>query len=298
MTPLPAPRPGLGYRAVAWLARPALHLARWRINATGMHHVPSRGGAVVAWAHNGHVDMVPIAWAIYDRLDRPVRILAKRELWETRRYRWVLDLVDAVPVDRTSGSQRHRSYEAAVASLRHGDLVLVAPEGTISPSFDLLPFRRGASYMARAAGVPIIPSVSWGTQRLVTAGRPTDWRSGSGIPGEVAFGAPITPDDDVDRTTRRLEDATAALLDEVQRRYPDGAPPGAWWAPAHLGGGAPPARASSPSRRWRAQLGRADVPPPADDVDGSEPSSSPDHPPSHRSDRGGGGAPDRPAGDG
>lgn len=290
MTPVPAPRPSLGYRTVAWLARPVLRLACWRINTTGIGHVPPRGGAVVAWAHNGHVDMVPIAWSIYDRLDRPARILAKRELWATRRYRWVLDLVDAVPVDRASGSKRHRSYEAAVASLRRGDLVLVAPEGTISPSFDLLPFRRGASLMARTAGVPIVPSVSWGTQRLVTVGHPTDWRRGSGIPVEVAFGAPIMPDDDVDRTTRRLEDATAALLDEVQRRYPDGAPPGAWWVPAHLGGGAPPAPASSPSRRWREQHRHPDLPLPDEGDDGSERSDTSHHAPNRRSERGGGAA--------
>lgn len=302
MSTAAAPRPSLGYRTVARLARPVLGLARWRINATGIHHLPSRGGAVVTWAHNSHVDMVPTAWVIYRQLDRPVRILAKRELWETRRYRWILDLVDAVPVDRTSGTQRRRSYDSAVAALLRGHLVLVAPEGTISPSFELLPFRQGASLMARAAGVPIIPSASWGTQRLVTAGRPTDWRSGSNIPVEVAFGAPIVPDDDIRRTTRRLEDATAALLDQVQRRYPDGAPSGAWWAPAHLGGGAAPAPAASPSRRWRARHGHRDVPAPDeaapgaaapdhaapdDPADGYERWQDPDRPPRSRSHRGG-----------
>jgi hypothetical protein len=75
----------------------------------------------------------------------------------------------------------------------------------------------------------------------VTTGYPFSPRRAWGIPVGLVFGHPVRlgPDDDPVAATLRLQRTTTDLLHELQRTYPDGAPSGAWWVPARLGGGAP-----------------------------------------------------------
>ena len=72
-------------------------------------------------------------------------------------------------MDRASGAA---SYEAAVEQLKAGELVGVYPEATISRSFEIKEFKSGAARMAIEAGVPIIPHIVWGAQRIWTKDHP------------------------------------------------------------------------------------------------------------------------------
>jgi 1-acyl-sn-glycerol-3-phosphate acyltransferase len=226
----PTPAPTCRFRLLARLVIVCVWLGRWHIRTRGLEHVPRRGGAVITWNHHSHLDFVVTMYDVYRRLGRPCRYLALRELWRNRTLWWVPRLADAA-------SLRH-----AVAALEQGHLVVVAPEAEISASFEVLRFRTGAARMAQAAGVPLIPSASWGSQRLSTTGHRFAPLRTIGLPVEVRFGAPlhVGPDDDVVEVTERLRDRTAELLAGIQAGYPDGAPAGAWWVPARLGGGAPP----------------------------------------------------------
>lgn len=229
------------FRAIASVVIAVVRMLRWRITTTGLEHVPRSGGAVVTWNHSGHVDVVSCVWDVVRVLRRQPHVLAKSELWRSPWTRWMVEAVGAVPVDRDSDTGRARSLASAVETLQAGKLVALAPEGTISPSFELLPFRTGAARMAQQAQVPIVPAVSWGTHRMVTSGHGFSLRRGYRIPVSVRFGEPIHvgPDDDVQAATQRLRDVTQRLLRTVQEEYPGGNPPGAWWVPARLGGGAP-----------------------------------------------------------
>jgi 1-acyl-sn-glycerol-3-phosphate acyltransferase len=228
------------WRLIAALVVTLVKALRWRLRIQGLEHVPRRGGAVLAFNHHSYFDFVMLAWAPVLRLRRPVRFLAKREVWASRWTGWIVRWGEAVPVDRSSASARAGAFDAAAQALRQGDLVAVAPEQTISRSFELLPFRTGAVRMAQQGGVPIVPVIGWGSQRFATKGHKLRWITR--LPVVVRFGAPLEvgPDDDPVVVTAELQDRMSRLLDEVQRGYEDGAPAGAWWVPARLGGGAPP----------------------------------------------------------
>lgn len=251
------------WRVITVLVVALVRLLRWRIRVEGLEHVPARSGAVLAFNHHSYVDFIMLAWAPVRRLQRPVRFLAKREIWQSRWSGWVVRWGEAVPVDRGSSSSRAGAFDAAAQALRQGDLVAVAPEQTISRSFDLLPLRTGAARMARQAGVPIIPAIGWGSHRSVTKGHPK--RPRLGLPVTVRFGPPlhVAPDEDPVAATARLQDEMERLLDEVQRGYPDGTPAGAWWVPARLGGGAPDhaevIRAETERRRSWGETGGVDA---------------------------------------
>lgn len=247
------PRPTLRFRVIAWLVIAFVRVFGWRVRTRGLDHVPREGGAVIAWNHHGHVDFVMTAWDIYRQLGRPVRFLAMRELWDSKRFGWVARFADAIPVSRSSDGDRDRALADAVAALRAGHLVVVAPEGGISSSFEPGPFRTGAARMAQLAGVPLIPSVSWGSHRLSTTGHAFEPREAWRIPVEVAFGAPVPNPAGADPAdvTAELHGHMTTMLHEVQQQYPDGAPLGAWWVPARLSGGAPAPNPDRPAVRRR-----------------------------------------------
>ncbi len=231
----------LSWRVIQRLAEfIVLVLFRWRVRVEGLQHVPRDRGAVLVYNHHSYFDFVMVGWAIVRRLRIAPRFLAKSEIWRHPVGRWIVRGARAVPVERGSSTGRLGALDAAIAALESGDLVVVAPEQTISRSFDLLPMKSGAVRMAQAAGVPVIPVAGWGTHRFYTKGHAPHWAGR--IPVTVRYGEPITipPDEDVHVATARVADALQAMLDDVVRTYPDGAPPGAWWVPARLGGGAPP----------------------------------------------------------
>jgi 1-acyl-sn-glycerol-3-phosphate acyltransferase len=243
------------WRVIAGIVIALVNLVRWRVDVRGLEHVPERGGAILAFNHHSYVDFILLAWPIVRQRKRPVRFLAKREIWSSRKVGWVVRWGEAVPVDRGSASARAGAFSAAIEALQHGDLVAVAPEQTISPSFELLPFRTGAARMAQASGVPIVPVIGWGSHRALTKGATPRLRFG--LPVTVRFGEPLRvgPDDDVVAATALLQARMEALLAEEQRGYPDGLPTGASWVPASLGGGAPAhgeilAAHEARSQRW------------------------------------------------
>lgn len=236
-----SPRPEWMFRFAAWVVIAFVRLMRWRLDTRGVENLPRRGGAVITFNHHSYTDFFMCAWSIYHERGRAVRFLAKEELFEQPVIGTILRGARQVPVARASSSGREEAFAEAVRRLRDGELIAVAPEQTISRSFELLPFSTGAVRMARDADVPVIPSVSWGTHRWATKDRPIDWRA-VGIPVLTWYGEPmhIGREEDIVDATERVRERMAEMLDQLQRDYPEDPEPGEeWWLPRRLGGTAP-----------------------------------------------------------
>ncbi|MEY3020449.1 MAG: hypothetical protein RLZZ272_1433 [Actinomycetota bacterium] len=238
---VPPPPRELDWRwaIIIGIAIGAFWLAGWRPRVRGLEHVPRRGGAVLAFNHHSYVDFIMLGWPIVREVRRPVRYIGKREAVESPWLGWAARWGDVVKVDRQSLMGRSGAFREAVEALRSGDLVAIAPEQTISPSGELLPFRAGAVRMAQAAGVPIVPVVGWGSQRFRTKGG----RFGRlvAVPVDTVFCEPIVvgPDEDPAEATDRLEAVMVRVLHDLQERHAKDAPRGARWVPRRLGGGLP-----------------------------------------------------------
>ena len=212
-----------------------------RFTVTGMENLPTTGGAVVAINHTGYLDFTFAGYPFYKQgLGRLVRFMTKKEIFDARFMGPVMRSLRHIPVDRSSGAQ---SLDAAIEALKAGELVGVYPEATISRSFELKEFKSGAARMAIAADVPIIPHIVWGAQRIWTKDHPRNlWRPK--VPISMAVGEPIMPTLPADELTALLRSRMQHLLEQVQDAYGP-YPPGEFWVPARLGGGAPtPARAA------------------------------------------------------
>ena len=72
-----------------------------------------------------------------------------------------------------------------------GELVGIFPEATISRSFLIKELKTGAMRIAAEAGVPLIPVILWGTQRIMTKDHPSDFSRHKTI--IVTVGEPLHP---------------------------------------------------------------------------------------------------------
>jgi 1-acyl-sn-glycerol-3-phosphate acyltransferase len=206
-----------------------------RFQLQGTEHVPREGGALLALNHISYVDFILGGFATQDS-KRLVRFMAKRELFD---HRWAGPLMRSlhhVSVDRADGIA---SYDEGIRLLRAGEVVGIFPEATISRSFELKEFKTGATRMAAQAGVPLVPTILWGTQRLKTKSHPQDFSRGKTI--AITVGEPLHPTGaNPAAETAELKATMSRLLDETIRSYPaDEQPPGSWWLPAAYGGSAP-----------------------------------------------------------
>ncbi|MDX1511015.1 MAG: lysophospholipid acyltransferase family protein [Nitriliruptorales bacterium] len=214
-----------------------LVIMRWKLDISGVAHVPRGSGALLVFNHHSQLDGPMVGLPVVRRRKRPLRFLGKKEHWDGK-LRWLLEQSKSVPVDRSSREARAGAWDAVVDALQSGDLLAMAPEGTISESFELMPFRTGAVRAAQAAGVPIIPVIGWGTHRVAPKGQPVRWTRR--IPIVVRFMEPfeVSPDADPVAATQELEDLMRAELDRVIAAYPDPEPGDDWWLPKRLGGSA------------------------------------------------------------
>jgi 1-acyl-sn-glycerol-3-phosphate acyltransferase len=223
------------YLCVAHVAQGLFRALDLRIDVAGQEHIPATGGGVVVMNHTGYLDFALAGLPFWRERGRLVRFMAKQEVFTSRVTGPLMRAMHHIPVDRAAGAA---SFREAVEALRAGELVGVFPEATISRSFCLKEFKSGATRMARAAGVPLIPVALWGSQRVWTKDRKPTIRAARHIPIGITIGPPVRPG----RGTApdiELVDAINDLLDVTRARYPEAPGNDPWWVPAHLGGTAP-----------------------------------------------------------
>lgn len=210
-----------------------------RFDISGTENIPRHGPAIVAANHRSYFDPVAYGMAVFEAGRNP-RGLAKKELFDAPIVGSLMRAGGAICVDR-KGSPRE-AYEQAEAALRAGELLLIAPQGTIprGPAFfdPELHGKTGAARLAATTGVPVIPLGVWGSEAV--------WPRSSRLPNvtnvlhpptvRIRVGPPVggLTGEDPEADTRRIMAAIADLLppearlrrvpspDELARTYPPG----------------------------------------------------------------------------
>lgn len=223
------------YPPVIVAAKTTFRLLGLRFQLAGTHHIPISGPALLAVNHVSYLDFVFSGLAAQPS-HRLVRFMAKREIFENPVAGPIMRSLHHISVDRGAGIG---SYHEAVRVLGLGEIVGVFPEATVSRSFEIKELKTGAARMAASAGVPLIPVVVWGTQRILTKDHRPDLSRGKTI--AISVGAPLSPKGvDPVADTAELHTAMRELLDTTIKAYPaQEQPPGCWWLPRSHGGSAP-----------------------------------------------------------
>jgi 1-acyl-sn-glycerol-3-phosphate acyltransferase len=224
------------YSGVIAAARGLFAAQGLRFTISGIENVPRSGGAVMVVNHTGYMDFTYAGYAAWPAR-RFVRFMAKDSVFTHRVSGPLMRGMKHIPVDRSAGAA---SYAQAVRYLREGEIVGVFPEATISRSFELKEFKNGAARMAQEAGVPMLPVVIWGSQRVWTKGHPK--RLGrTNVPISVAVGEtmPVAPGESIDAATAAIHATMTRMLHALQESYEPLTGAELAFLPARLGGTAP-----------------------------------------------------------
>ena len=224
------------YTPVIGVAKVLFAAQGLKFTVTGAHNVPTSGGAVLMINHLSYLDFAYAGLAAHPS-KRLVRFMAKDQVFRHKISGPLMRGMHHIPVDRTAGAA---SFRAAVSALKAGEIVGVFPEATISRSFELKGFKSGAVRMAQAAGVPVVPMIIWGSQRVWTKGYPK--RLGrSHVPITLSVGEPILagPRDNADDVNSQIRARMTDLLHAAQEAYPAVPTDELKYLPARLGGLAP-----------------------------------------------------------
>ena len=222
------------YSTVITVARAMFAAQGLRFTLTGTEHIPRSGGALLVMNHVGFFDFTYAELAARPA-KRYVRFMAKTEVFAYPVAGALMRGMHHISVDRMAGTG---SFATAVQALCAGELVGVFPEATISSSFELKAFKSGAARMALEAGVPLLPTIIWGSQRVWTKRQPVHLGH-TRTPITVDVGAPVAPVGSALELTKTMHAQMSEQLARAQHTYPSGHPAGAFWVPARLGGGAP-----------------------------------------------------------
>jgi 1-acyl-sn-glycerol-3-phosphate acyltransferase len=199
------------------LAQPAglllAFLARLITGAQGhWHGCPPKAEQRIYFAnHQSHFDWVLIWAALPKDLRAATRPIAARDYWTSSPLKhWITrEIFNAVYVSRQRTDDED-PLEPLLEALRHGDSLVIFPEGTRGHAADPAPFKAGLYHLAQAnPQVQLIPTWISNVQRVMPKGEVVP------VPllCSVTFGAPIQLNDGEDKRAflQRARDAVIAL---------------------------------------------------------------------------------------
>jgi 1-acyl-sn-glycerol-3-phosphate acyltransferase len=159
-------RKGAAIRVAEVIVKPVNRLLARRVDVDG-EKIPASGGCIVVSNHVTKIDPLLVAEMIYDH-GRIPRFLAKDALFDLPVLGKLVAGTGQIPVARMS-AEAQGAYDAAVAALAAGELIVFYPEGTITRDPGLWPMRAktGAARLALESGAPVIPVGHWGDQEVL-----------------------------------------------------------------------------------------------------------------------------------
>src|ERR1051326_8872253 len=134
-------------------ARLWLRLSGVRVKVKGLELLDPKQTYVFVSNHRSYLDTA----TLFIFTGRRIGLLAKKELLKVPVLGVGMGFVNVIAIDRSSRESAIRTTEAAAERIRSGVSFAVFVEGTRAKPGELLPFKKGAFYMARQAGVPVVP---------------------------------------------------------------------------------------------------------------------------------------------
>ncbi|MDF9392177.1 MULTISPECIES: AMP-binding protein [Methylococcus] len=187
-----------------------------RLRISGWEHLAALEGPVIFMAnHRSYLDSAIATFALPERFRYRLAIAAATGVLYTR-YRWAVPVgelaLNAFPLPSEPDENIRPGLELVGHLLDDGWNVLIFPEGQMNRSgLGIQPLRRGAGTIAVDMGVPVVPMVIEGTERVMPPGKIVPRAV---APVSVRFGAPLRggETEPYGRMLTRIEEALRRLL--------------------------------------------------------------------------------------
>jgi 1-acyl-sn-glycerol-3-phosphate acyltransferase len=186
-----------------------LRLSGAKVQVKGRELLDPKQTYVFIANHRSYLDTA----TLFAYLGRRIGVLAKKELLKVPILGYGMGFVNVMAIDRSNRERALDTTSAATARIRSGVSFGVFAEGTRAKPGELLPFKKGAFYMAVDAGVPIVPVAIKNTDVLMGKG------TGHSRPGtiEMVILSPVptqglSSDEDIKRLTEQVHSMVAEEL--------------------------------------------------------------------------------------
>jgi len=196
-------------RFLAWLL---IHTF-YRVDKEGLEGVPEEGACVIVCNHVSYVDAVVIAACVR----RPIRFVMDHRVFAVPLLNFIFRTMRAIPIApaREDPALKESAFEEVAAALRAGEVVCIFPEGKITDTGELNPFRPGLQRILEQTPVPVVPMALrglWGSF-FSRSDRGRAMRRLRGIFSRIALvaGNPVAP---ARATPELLQQAVLALRGE------------------------------------------------------------------------------------
>ena len=138
------------YEGVFWASMTGLTLG-FSLRTEGMRHVPPTGAALLIANHQSYLDPALVGLAAR----RHLRFLARKTLFRSRWFGWLIRTLNAVPIDQEGTGLE--GLKTILHQLQAGQAVLVFPEGHRTGTGELLPLKPGIQLLIRRTEAPVVP---------------------------------------------------------------------------------------------------------------------------------------------
>lgn len=198
-----------------WALFGARNWLRWsgmKVRVRGLEHLDPKRTYVFISNHRSYLDTA----ALFGHVGRRIGILAKKELLKVPILGYGMGYVNIMAIDRSNRQRAIETVQAATSRIRSGVSFGVFAEGTRARPGCLLPFKKGAFYMAIEAGVPLVPVAMKNTDELMGKG------TGEAKPGTIEMAllppvetAGLSTDEDARLLIERIH---ASIRKELESR--------------------------------------------------------------------------------
>lgn len=183
----------------------------------GEEHLTAARPCVFVFNHQSKLDG-PIIMSL---LRTEFTAVAKKEVRAIPVIGQLMSLMGTVLIDRADPAGARAALTPAVEKLRtEGVSLVIAPEGTRSPTPKLGSFKKGAFHIAMQAGVPMVPIVLRGAGELM-------WRSAQTVRRGTVEVCVLPPVDTSRWRAETVDDHVAEVRGMFERTladWPDGRP--------------------------------------------------------------------------
>ncbi len=177
-------------RLIVWII---VHVI-YRIRAHGHENIPVEGAAIIACNHVSFVD--PLIVMAESR--RPIRFVMDHRIFRNPLLNFVFREAQAIPIAPAKEDPKMlaAAYDEVARALAAGHLIGIFPEGRLTDTGEIGPFKTGISKIVERTPVPVVPmalSGLWGSffSRKGGPAMTKPFRRGIFNRVELAIGTPI-----------------------------------------------------------------------------------------------------------
>ena len=192
------------YEFFGWIG---IVLVGVELNVIGAEKIDTQKSYVVIGNHPSTLDIFTHITA----LPVSIRFLTKTELFRIPIFGRVLKTLGLPRIDRKNAKANFEKINDSINQVvKLGNSIMIFPEGKRSNQKELLPFKKGAAYIAKDFNLPVIPVVSHNAHNLMVKGKV--WLKSGEIKIEILDPIYNVNDYTVDELTSKMESLIKSKL--------------------------------------------------------------------------------------